>query len=305
MAITSTSGPIEGLPSTAAQEFAAQHYASSGAQQLGMDQAALAALLAQVVLQVGVFGDAGAELGFLASLCVDELVLAHACAQGNERAWELFLTRYRNTLYESAYKIARTESGARSLADSLYAELYGVDSKGQQRTSKLLYYQGRGSLQGWLRVVTAQAYVNQYRSLRREMSLDAAVEDGAQFAAPEPERAVVDPRVEAAVAAELEGLDAEERFLLAAYYLDHRTLAEIAKLQGVHESTISRKLERITTGTRKRVRKRLMQAGMTTRQAHEVMEDVDVRELHVAVRETLQQSPSNSAFYQKKGEPQG
>ena len=68
MAITSTSGPIEGLPSTAAQEFAAQHYASSGAQQLGMDQAALAALLAQVVLQVGVFGDAGAELGFLASL---------------------------------------------------------------------------------------------------------------------------------------------------------------------------------------------------------------------------------------------
>ena len=56
-------------------------------------------------------------------------------------------------------------------------------------------------------------------------------------------------RIEAAVKAELVTLDASQRFLLAAYYLDHRTLAEIAKLQGVHESTISRKLERITAAT--------------------------------------------------------
>ena len=145
---------------------------------------------------------------------MDELVLARACAAGNERAWEVFLTRYRNTLYESAYKIAPTESTARELADSLYAELYGVDAKGQQRTSKLLYYQGRGSLQGWLRVVVAQEYINRYRSVRRESSLDAAVEDGAQFAAPVPDVAVADPRVEAAVTAELATLDADERFLV-------------------------------------------------------------------------------------------
>ena len=89
------------------------------------------------------------------------------------------------------------------------------------------YYQGRGSLQGWLRVVIAQEYINEYRRVRRETSLDAALEDGAQFTAPEPEAAAADPRIEAAVATELAGLDAEERFLLAAYYLDHRTLAEL------------------------------------------------------------------------------
>ena len=92
------------------------------------------------------------------------MVLARACVAGNDRAWEIFLTRYRATLYESAYKIAREESAARGLADSLYAELYGVNEKGQQRPSKLLYYQGRGSLQGWLRTVVAQEYVNRYRS---------------------------------------------------------------------------------------------------------------------------------------------
>ena len=305
MALAPTSGTIEERPSAAVQEFASQHYGPSGAQQFGMDQAAFAAVLTQVVVQAGRSGDATSELRFLASLRVEELVLARACARGNEHAWEVFLTRYRNTLYESAYKFARNESAARSLADSLYAELYGVDSKGQQRTSKLMYYEGRGSLQGWLRVVTAQEYVNQYRGARRETSLDAAVEDGAQFVASERESALADPRVEPAVAAELAALNPEERFLLAAYYLDHRTLAEIAKLQGVHESTISRKLERITKGTRKRVRKRLLQSGMTARQADEVMEDVDVRDLKVAVRETLQQNPSNSAFYPEKGEPQG
>ncbi len=93
--------------------------------------------------------------------------------------------------------------------------------------------------------------------------------------------------------------------ILVAYYLDHRTLAEIAKLQGVHESTISRKLERITTTVRKSIRKRMMQAGMSTRQADEAMADVDVRDLDVAVRETLQQDSPASAFYQEKGEPQG
>jgi RNA polymerase sigma-70 factor, ECF subfamily len=299
-----TSGSIE-RPSAAVEEFARQHHASSGAQQLGMDHAAFAGLLTQIALQAGPFDDDAAAMRFLTSLRVEELVLARACANGDERAWETFLIRYRSTLYESAYKIARTETAARSLADSLYAELYGIDSRGQQRTSKLTYYQGRGSLQGWLRVVIAQEYVNQYRSVRRETSLDAAVEDGAQFTAPEPEPVVADPRVDAAVAAELAGLDAEERFLLAAYYLDHRTLAELAKLQGVHESTISRKLERITTGARKRVRKRLLQAGMTARQADEAMDGVDVRDLRVRVSETLGQDYSKTAFYKEKDEPQG
>ena len=121
----------------------------------------------------------------------------------------------------------------------------------------------------------------------------------------DPQSAVADPRVEQAASAELAALDANERFLLAAYFLHRRTLAEIAKLQGVHESTISRKLERITSTVRKSVRKRLLQAGMTPRQADEAMEDIDVRDLRVKVSETLQQGSSESTFYPKKGESQG
>ncbi|HVP54776.1 MAG TPA: sigma-70 family RNA polymerase sigma factor [Candidatus Eisenbacteria bacterium] len=292
-------------PSAAVREFAAQQYARSEAGQYGMDIGELTAIVAEIVKQRVWGGDEAAEQDFLAALRLEELVLARACAKGNERAWEVFLTRYRNTLYETAYKIARTESDARGLADSLYAELYGVDAKGQQRTSKLRYYQGRGSLQGWLRTVVAQEYINHYRSTKKETSLDAALDDGAQFAAAEPEPVVAEPRVDAAVKAELTALDADERFLLAAYYLDHRTLAEIAKLQGVHESTISRKLERTVTAVRKRMVKRLVQSGMSGREAEEALQSTDVRDLHVKVNETLRQGMPKTTFYKEKGETQG
>src|SRR6266404_4930634 len=39
----------------------------------------------------------------LTSLRLDELLLARACAAGHERAWEVFLTRFREKLYGAAY----------------------------------------------------------------------------------------------------------------------------------------------------------------------------------------------------------
>jgi RNA polymerase sigma-70 factor (ECF subfamily) len=304
MALAPNSGSVPSALSAAVRGFVAQRYESSGASQYGMDQAGLQELLVRVATQAA---SSGASEGrtFLDSLHLEELVLARACVAGNERAWEVFLNRYRATLYETAHKIAGDYAAARGLADSLYAELYGVSEKGEQRTSKLSYYQGRGSLQGWLRVVVAQEFVNRYRSTKRETSLDAALDDGAQFAATQPETATSDPRVENAVATELRTLRPEERFLLASYFLDRRTLAEIAKLLRVHESTVSRKLERVTKDVRKRIRKRLVESGMPSRQADEFMEDVDVRDLQVSVRETLQQDSTAAAFYKGKGESQG
>ncbi len=302
MASPHASGPLDSAVFVVVREFVAQHYQDSGAEQFGIAHDGLAEIVAGVMQQTDcATGEPGARV-FLTSLRMDELVLARACAAGNDRAWEVFLTRYRATLYESAYKIAREDSAARALADSLYAELWGMSEKGQQRPSKLLYYQGRGSLQGWLRTVVAQEFVNRYRSTKRETSLDAALDDGRQFEAKEPDLAVADPRVESAALAELAALEAEERFLLVAYYLDHRTLAEIAKLQHVHESTISRKLERTTSNLRKRIRKRMIQAGMSPRQADEAMQDVDVRDLRVKVGETLRQGTPDGAFYKSRDE---
>src|SRR5271168_2421680 len=137
---------------------------------------------------------------FVLGLRVEDLALARACAAGNERAWEIFLTRFREKLYEVAAYIARESSAARELADSLYGNLYGLSNREGERVSKLASYTGRGSLEGWLRTVLAQEYVNRYRKQRRLVSLDEESEEGVQFPAAAPEAAVVaDSRVNAAV----------------------------------------------------------------------------------------------------------
>src|SRR6059036_4171524 len=88
---------------------------------------------------------------FFASLRLEELALARACAAGNERAWEIFLLRYREKLYDIAGYVTREASAARDLADSIYADLYGMTERDGKRSSKLASYTGRGSLEGWLR----------------------------------------------------------------------------------------------------------------------------------------------------------
>ena len=142
---------------------------------------------------------------------VEELALARACAAGQERAWEVFMARYREKLYDIAAYIARESSAARELADSLYADLYGTTTRDGQRVSKLASYTGRGSLEGWLRTVMAQEFVNRFRRQRRLVSLDEESEDGAQFAATDPvPAAAVDSRVEAATDEVLSRLGADD-----------------------------------------------------------------------------------------------
>jgi RNA polymerase sigma-70 factor (ECF subfamily) len=245
--------------------------------------------------------DAGHEqaLELYRNLRVEELALARGCAAGNEAAWQDFLLRYREKLYDAAGAIAREDSAARELADSLYADLYGTSTRDGERVSKLNFYMGRGSLEGWLRTVLAQEYVNRYRRGKRLVSLEEKEEAGVQFAAaeaaaPQP----IDARLEAATDQALAALAAEDRFVLAAYFLDQRTLAEIAQTLGVHESTISRKLGKITAGLRKQILSGLRQRGMSKRQAEEALE-ADVRDLAVDIRGRLQETAAPT-FSSKK-----
>jgi RNA polymerase sigma-70 factor, ECF subfamily len=236
------------------------------------------------------------------SLRVEELALARACAAGQERAWEIFLTRYREKLYDVAGYITKESSAARELADSIYADLYGTTTRDGQRVSKLASYTGRGSLEGWLRTVMAQEHVNRFRRQRRLVSLDEETEGGVQFASAEPEPvAGIDPRVESATDEVLAALPAEDRFVLASYFLDVRTLAEIARSLGVHESTISRKLDKLAKSLRKQILAALLRRGLSRRQAQEALE-VDVRDLRVNIRSRLTQESGATAFSKKKAE---
>lgn len=272
-------------------------YARSGASAYGLTQQRFSDILKNVVARTEEICRATQDevASFLSGLKLEELALAHGCAAGSQHAWDVFLTKYRESIYQSSRAITRNESVGRELADSLYAELYGLGPE-EDRRSKLALYSGRGSLAGWLRMVLAQSYVNQIRAGKRLLSIEEEEEEhGTQFAAPNVEAAPsADPRIKQCTDQVLAGLSPEERFLLSAYFLDGRRLAEIGRTLGVHESTISRKLEKLLRDLRKRLRKNLEQHGMSRRQADEAME-TDVRDLELDVSARLRPPAENSS----------
>jgi RNA polymerase sigma-70 factor (ECF subfamily) len=82
-------------------------------------------------------------------------------------------------------------------------------------------------------------------------------------------------------------LVAESRLILAAHYLDARTLAEIGCMLGIHESTVSRRLNKAVRFLRKRTIHHLRRSGIGMQQATELMA-VDVRQISMNLRDCLQ-----------------
>jgi RNA polymerase sigma-70 factor (ECF subfamily) len=226
-----------------------------------------------------------------------DLVLARACAAGNERAWERFVEVYRQPLVRAAVAITGSDTLGRELADQLYAELFGLTTRDGKRRCPLETYRGRGSLIGWLRTTLAQRYVDHYRRSHREQPLE-------EFDAPAPEaesdKSATELTVlEKAVEGALKSCKAEDRLLLAAYYLDGRTLLQIAHVLHVHEATVSRKLKRACEEVRKQVLKNLLSTGMSRRASDEELGS-DPRALDLNLKKLLQYSQSRA--FQEKAE---
>ena len=201
----------------------------------------------------------------LDALHAADLALACACSLGSPAAWDFFVAQFRPELYRAARAIAGYGAGqdgnARELADSLYADLYGLRESEGRRKSLFDYFHGRSKLGTWLHAVLAQRHVDEIRRARRTEPLENEEGDenihiavpSASSADHDPERANNLAILQAALTVALAGLDPSDRLRLAYYYADDRTLAEIGRLLGEHEATVSRKLER----TRREVRARV------------------------------------------------
>lgn len=271
-------------------------YEESHAAELGFSREAFAAMLDGFIRRS--FPDSCTlkeREQFLLGLRLEDLVLARGCAQGLEAAWNRFLLLYREKLYRAASAITGNESIARELADSLYADLFGTKVENGERHSKLESYGGRGSLEGWLRTVLAQEYVNRYRKERRTISFEEAMETPARGDITKQVSASDQAKVAQVTDAALAALSSEDQFLLAAYYLDGRTLAEIGRMLSLHESTVSRRIGKMISDLRKRIIKELCRSGMSKQAAEEILE-MDVRDVGVDVRRRLAQERQGESF---------
>jgi RNA polymerase sigma-70 factor len=209
---------------------------------------------------------------YLRSLHLEDLALACACSAGIESAWEFFMAEFRSELRSGARAILRASGSqdaarAEELADSLYAELYGVRSAGgEHRKSLFEYFHGRSKLSTWLRAVLAQRHVDLLRTGGKTVSLDtgpqgeAAREPAQRTDGPagDPNREMYLRRVDGALSAALAALTSRERMILACYYVDQLTQAQIGRMLREHESTVSRQIDRIRWVLREDVTQRLL-----------------------------------------------
>lgn len=216
--------------------------------------------------------DAKAVTQFVDGLQADDLCLIIACEAGDQNAWSELVERFSATVRSAARSASANDDAAEDLAQSIWAELYGLRTRAEGKPSgKLGYYSGRGSLAGWLRAVVAQLAVDEHRKQSRlvqteeetdlERLASEAVSTGAMFgrgtATIDPETTVTNQEagseVHEALACSIRELSAEDRLLVKLYYFDNLRLREAGALLGVHEATASRRLTRIHSELRRRV----------------------------------------------------
>jgi RNA polymerase sigma factor (sigma-70 family) len=265
---------------TRAADLVGLLYAQSRAKEWGLSPAQFTAGLERSVQRRFADEPCSAERfeDYLNTLHVEDLALACACVQGSEAAWEGFIREYRGYLRASAGAIAkgsRTGTNAQELADSLFAELFGLADGKRAERSLFRYFHGRSSLKTWLRTILAQRHIDRLRESHRwEAFDDFESKDGdgevRKFlpgrettvpALPDPHREKYVGLFVGALNVCMSSLEKQDWLRLELYYARQMTLAEIGKKLGEHESSVSRNLERVRRDLRVAVEEHLRVAS--------------------------------------------
>ena len=186
-----------------------------------------------------------------------DFALACACSAGKAAAWEHFVETFRPILYTSARAIVGDESRARELADTLYAELYGLEVREGRRRSLFDYFAGRSSLATWLRALLAQRHIDNFRAARKLEPLDDRPEPAISGEPLDPDRARYVAAVGTALTRALATLDPRDQIRLGYYYREQLKLREISRIMRESESAVSRNLDRTRTAIRFQIERAL------------------------------------------------
>ena len=195
---------------------------------------------------------------FLDSLHIRDLALAVGCLLGNAEAWSHLLATYRAPIDAFSHAMLGNSARTSEIADSLWADLYGLRASEGERRSPLEHYGGRSSLLSWLRVVVTRLEADRWRATRRMEPLDEQRDgnssiNGEVVDSPDPDRSKLIAALEYSLREALNALAPGDRLRLSYYYVQNLTLAETAALTREHESSTSRNLARARTQIRDRV----------------------------------------------------
>ena len=201
-------------------------------------------------------------LAFVKGLHGPDLYLATACAQescaptsGNKAhvpgglsssAWKTLGATYEAFIHDLARLFFRQTFIAQDIADDILADLFLPDSSGN---SRIISYDGRSSLCTWLRVVVYNRAINARRRKAYSQTVEIEPNIPDRPALINIDRTIAAMRygkpLRDSVTLACSTLNAEERLLLLWRYEDGLQLGRIAELLGIHQSNVTRRLERV------------------------------------------------------------
>ncbi|HTO88203.1 MAG TPA: sigma-70 family RNA polymerase sigma factor [Thermoanaerobaculia bacterium] len=173
----------------------------------------------------------------LASLALDDLYLATACANGEEKAWQEVESAHFPFIRDFALRCARRDPPAGDVAETVIAELW--------ERGKIRQFAGRSSLRTWLGAVVAHTAVNALKRSERTVSLEGEEQATPVGASPGPADEVLARALSEAAARAIGTLDSSDKLLLLFYYEQEMTLEQMERVLGKSKATLSRRLERV------------------------------------------------------------
>jgi RNA polymerase sigma-70 factor (ECF subfamily) len=192
----------------------------------------------------------------LGAVHAEDLYLACGCWHGDEAALSDFDQHMLMGLDRVLSRLSREAAFVDEVRQALRTKLLVADG-GPPRIGD---YSGRGSLQGWVRSAATRLALD---ALGRQQPRVACNDDDydARLATPDPELDYIKVRYrddfKRAFRTALGTLPLEQRNALRLHHLDGLTLAQIAKLNNVHESTASRWLAAARAAVLEEIRRAL------------------------------------------------
>jgi RNA polymerase sigma-70 factor, ECF subfamily len=234
---------------------------------------------------------------FVKSLHLCDLYLATACAQYSlgrsdnrgdgsaeyaSAAWKILETTYRGFVCDLVRFFYRPGFVSQDLADNIIADLFLPDRSG---ASRIASYDGRSSLSTWLRVIVCNRSINAQRCSANAKSTDIQAEMPDEPALESIETTLRARRYRAALedslACACRKLTPRERLVLLWRYEDGLQLGQIAKLLGIHQSNVTRQLERMQNKLRDHVIAVLStKHGLSRSAIKECLEDITENPRH-------------------------
>ncbi|MCG8424961.1 MAG: sigma-70 family RNA polymerase sigma factor [Proteobacteria bacterium] len=189
----------------------------------------------------------------------DDLGLVFSSMSGVSEAQTRLDELARDISYRVAAKMRLSDADQADLLQELRMDLL------VKPWPTLYKYSGRGSLRGWLRVITTHRVLNALKRERRAMPMSDAALDRMALGDTDPELAAFKSHYlkefRIAFGQALADLSAKERNILRYHVMDGLKIKEIASLYGVNRVTVSRWFAHIRRtlleGTRKRLARRL------------------------------------------------